>query len=185
MSVDWEFTFSALGPNDLVEKLHSSLKDISWSEHRGDDKPPKPKLFYHIMIVSRSYGLLVAEVERNFYGANAIEDMAEQFAGLTFQGSGGVSPYFENFYLFESRDGVTTWRKIDMLQEEAELESDFDPDFDPDKAFTLEDKARIERMISESQQRLAREQSLLVGHQNYLKQREQKLDKEAATAMRS
>jgi len=173
MSVDWEFKFSVLGPNDLIEKLHCSLKDMTWSEHRGDDHP-KPKLFHHTMIVSSCYGFLVAEVARNFHGADAIEDLAEQFAGLTFQGSGGAGPYFENFYLFESRDGETTWREIDMLQERAESEPDFDPDFDPDKVFTLEDRAHIARMISESQQRLAREQSLLVGHQEYLKQQERK-----------
>jgi len=177
MSVHWKFEFSASGPNDLIEKLHSSLSDMKSSEKSMEelrcrvkstkwivpDEPPK--LFHHTMIVSSSYGFLVAEVERNYQGPDAIEDMAEQFPGLTFQGVGGVGPYWEYYHWFESRDGATTWHSIDLM-EIGEAGSDFDPD----EPFTLEDMARIERRISEGQQRIAREQSLLVNGQDYLKQ---------------
>ena len=52
---------------------------------RGD-----PAHFPYTGIVDRTSGHLAVRVGRNRYGYVSIEDMAEQFPGLTFQGSGSA-----------------------------------------------------------------------------------------------
>ena len=60
---------------------------------RGD-----PAHFPYTRIVDRTSGHLAVRVGRNRYGYVSIEDMAEQFPGLTFQGSGSADvDYLFNF----------------------------------------------------------------------------------------
>src|ERR1700730_986220 len=106
MSVDWTFDFSVLGPDELIEQFAAALKDMRWQEE------PEAELFEYTHIVDRASGRLPAQVGRNYYGCASIEDMAAQFPGLTFKGAGWVDVDYLLNFLFESRDGETTWRTV-------------------------------------------------------------------------
>jgi hypothetical protein len=86
---------------------------------------------------------------------DAIEEIAGQFPGLTLQGGGVADPTYRTWW-FESRSGETTWR-TEAVSEEELLPT------------PLEEKAKIESMISESRERLAYQQEQLDELQAMLK----------------
>jgi hypothetical protein len=114
MSCYWDIEFSAIGSNDRIRELGSTIRklefdDVHWQElSRELILRNEPSLFHHVEAYKLVAGFVAVHACRNYYGNEAMSELIARFSDLTFQGMISTDAQEESYTLFEGRDGEMT-----------------------------------------------------------------------------
>jgi hypothetical protein len=97
MSCWWDLDFSVTGPEPLAEQLKENLSGLKFDDGA--------RLFHHVKVVSSLPGFVVVHASRNYHGAAAISELIARFPDLLFHGSLHSDMGYDQYTVFEGRDG--------------------------------------------------------------------------------
>jgi hypothetical protein len=106
MSCWWDINFSVIGPELASEDEQFNEKLLSQMRFQEGSM-----LFHHVEIVDAGVGYCAIHASRNYYGGLAIEELIARFPNLAFVGSLHCDVGYDNYTLFQGRDGEATFNE--------------------------------------------------------------------------